>query len=332
MPQGIAWYVGMSAASRFEPLSCGWCAFVPRVAGAVVMAVVMVMAAAHAVQAQSTASEEAARRAQVLRAGPPDAAKVLFGQTPQAAAMPARAIGSVARGCLAGARALPIDGTTWQVMRLERNRNWGHPELIDLLERIAKRTPAVTGWPGLLVGDISQPRGGPMLTGHASHQIGLDADIWLTPMPRRTLSQVERGEMAAVNVVAADWNDVDPAVWTAAHLNLIRAAALEPKVERIFVNPAIKRAICREAGGDRGWLRKVRPMYGHNYHFHVRIGCPGGSDSCRDQEPPAQGEGCGTDLDWWFTSEARNPKPVKPAPPIKLAQLPPECARVLVAP
>ncbi len=119
------------------------------------------------------------------------AAKELFGRKPQPVPMAARSIGFYAKGCLAGAQALPINGQTWQVMRLSRNRNWGHPELIDMLERLAAKVPKVAGWPGLLVGDMSQPRGGPMLTGHASHQVGLDADVWLTPMPNRQLTRLE---------------------------------------------------------------------------------------------------------------------------------------------
>ena len=138
--------------------------------------------------AQETQTEEAQKRARLLETLPDNAAKRLFGGVSGAAPLEARAIGSFAKGCLAGAKALPVDGESWQVMRLSRNRNWGHPELIALLERLARKAPAVTGWQGILVGDISQPRGGPMLTGHASHQIGLDADIWLTPKPATPLS------------------------------------------------------------------------------------------------------------------------------------------------
>jgi penicillin-insensitive murein endopeptidase len=108
----------------------------------------------------------------------------------------ARVIGFYSKGCLAGAKALPINGKTWQVMRLSRNRNWCHPSLVQFLERLADKGPKV-GWRGLLVGDLSQARGGPMLTGHSSHQIGLDADIWLTPMPLRELTRREREEMSA---------------------------------------------------------------------------------------------------------------------------------------
>ncbi len=81
-----------------------------------------------------------------------------------------------------------------------------------------------------------------MITGHASHQIGLDVDIWLTPMPGRELSRVEREEMSAVNVVREDRLDVDRSVWTPDHVAVIKAAAEDPQVQRIFVNPAIKRA------------------------------------------------------------------------------------------
>ncbi|MFL5063850.1 MAG: penicillin-insensitive murein endopeptidase, partial [Xanthobacteraceae bacterium] len=139
------------------------------------------------------------------------AAKELFGRKPTPAPLAARSIGFYSKGCLAGAVALPINGETWQVMRLSRNRNWGHPSLVRLLERLSEKGTKV-GWPGLLVGDISQARGGPMLTGHASHQVGLDADIWLTPMPDRELTRVEREETSATMMVAPDRKDVDPQV------------------------------------------------------------------------------------------------------------------------
>jgi penicillin-insensitive murein DD-endopeptidase len=76
-----------------------------------------------------------------------------------------------------------------------------------------------------------------MLTGHASHQVGLDADIWLTPMPDRELSRVDREEMSATMMVRPDRLDIDPKVWTPSHLLVIRAAAQEPQVERIVVKP-----------------------------------------------------------------------------------------------
>lgn len=291
----------------------------------------MTLLAPAAAMAQENGAQEAARRAAALKSLPADAAKRLFGLETTPAPLAARSIGAYSRGCLAGAVALPVDGDTWQVMRLTRNRNWGHPDLIAFLERFAKKVPAINGWPGLLVGDIAQPRGGPMLTGHASHQLGLDADVWLTPMPPRRLARGEREEMSATNVVAGDWNDVDPRAWTPQHAALLKAVARQREVARVFVNPAIKRALCREAGNDRGWLGKIRPTYGHNYHFHIRLACPAGEHGCRDQDPPPKGDGCGKDLDWWFSYEARHPKPTPPRPPLTLADLPAECRSVLTA-
>jgi penicillin-insensitive murein endopeptidase len=175
-----------------------------------------------------------------------------------------------------------------------------------------------------------------MITGHASHQVGLDADIWLTPMPARELTRAEREEMSATMIVAADRKDVDPKIWTPAHGALIKAAAEDPQVQRIFVNPAIKRALCREAGADRSWLTKVRAYWGHDYHFHVRIRCPADSPDCKPQEPVPAGEGCGKDLDHWFTDAILHPKPSplpsKPPPQLKMTDLPPACRQVLLAP
>ncbi|HEX9361250.1 MAG TPA: penicillin-insensitive murein endopeptidase [Bradyrhizobium sp.] len=264
-------------------------------------------------------------------------AKELFGRKVLPAAMPTHVVGFYAKGCIAGAESLPINGETWQVMRLSRNRYWGHPNLIALLKRLADKAHKDAGWPGILVGDMSQPRGGPMLTGHASHQVGLDADIWLTPMPDRRLSREEREETSAVMMVRADRLDIDPSAWTPSHLAVIRAAAQEPSVQRIFVNAAIKKALCREAKGDRGWLHNVRPMYGHDYHFHIRIKCPPGAGGCESQPEPPAGEGCKpADLAYWFKDTIIHPKPPKeppkPKPPMTLAQLPAACRQVLAAP
>jgi penicillin-insensitive murein DD-endopeptidase len=282
--------------------------------------------------AQDTAAAEAAHRAEVIAHLPHDAAKLLFGRETTPASGPAEAIGSYERGCLEGAAALPADGPNWQVMRPSRNRAWGHPALIALLERLAPKLPAEAGWPGLLVGDIGQPRGGPMLTGHGSHQIGLDADIWLTPTPSRRLSPTERDEISATNLVAADGLAIDRSIWTPHHGLLLKAFARESAVERIFVNAAIKRELCREAGPDRGWLSKIRSWWGHNYHFHVRLSCPGDDPQCRSQAPPPPGDGCGKELDWWFTEEALHPPPSPPPKPLRVADLPRTCAALVDAP
>ena len=189
-------------------------------------------------------------------------AKELFARKLLPAAMPTRVIGFYSKGCIAGAEQMPINGDTWQVMRLSRNRNWGHPDMVALLKRLSVKAHKDAGWPGILVGDMGQPRGGPALSGHASHQIGLDADIWLTPMPDHRLSREEREEMSAVMMVRDDRLDIDPKVFTPGHLTVLRDAAQEPSVQRIFVNAAIKKALCREAKGDRSWLYQDQAVVG----------------------------------------------------------------------
>jgi penicillin-insensitive murein endopeptidase len=287
----------------------------------------------------------ASKKKRAKKAGPPPTpAKKLFGAAKTPASMAARSIGFYAKGCLAGATALPVDGPAWQAMRLSRNRNWAHPDMVALVEKLATDAQKLDGWPGLLVGDLSQPRGGPMLTGHASHQVGLDADIWLTPMPDHRLSDKERENLSATSMLAADGVSVDPKVWNDARVRLLKRAASYPRVERVLVHPAIKKALCEatEHDKDRAWLHKLRPYWGHYYHFHVRITCPAGSTHCEHQPPPPDDIGCGAELTRWLALVKPKPAPTEPTPPAKrkrpkvkppltMAQLPAECRAVLAS-
>jgi penicillin-insensitive murein endopeptidase len=301
------------------------------------LVIILLLAAAGGAAAQDKGTLELQALSPLANPDDPKTpAKQLFGRKVAPTAGPTHVVGFYASGCLPGAVALPINGEAWQVMRLSRNRNWGHPELIHFLEGLGTRVAKAGTWRGLLIGDMSQPRGGPMITGHASHQVGLDADIWLTPMPPRELSRAEREEMSATMVVADDRRDVDPKVWTPGHFAVIKAAAVDPLVQRVFVNPAIKKALCREAGSDRAWLEKVRPWWGHDYHFHVRLRCPGDSPACKPQPPQVGGDGCGKELNSWFTEAVLHPKPSpepdKPRPGKPMSSLPAACRAVLAAP
>lgn len=261
-------------------------------------------------------------------ADPNNVAKDVFGRAKRSAPGKPEVVGFYSKGCLQGGVALPLDGPHWQVMRPSRNRYWAHPDLVEILQKLSARMPQETGRPGFLVGDMAQPRGGPMLTGHASHQSGLDADLWLMSMPDRRFTRQEREELSALNVVRADGLDVDPAIWAPDYIAFLRLLAREPRVERLFVNAAIKKALCRDVTQDRSWLSKVRPMWGHNYHVHIRLTCPADAPDCAPQDKPPPGDGCDASLDWWFTDEVLNPKPGKPRPPLRMADMPAGCRRI----
>lgn len=261
-------------------------------------------------------------------------AKEVFGSHRLPAATRASVYGTYSKGCFQGGLAIATDGPNWQSMRLSRNRRWGHPEMITLLERFS-RDAVKDGWPGLLLGDVSQPRGGPMLSGHASHQLGLDADIWFLPMPNRRLSAAEREKMDFVSMLKPKSLQVDDRKWTPAHAALLKRAASYPNVERVLVHPGIKKKLCDTVTGDRSWLRKVRPIWGHDSHFHIRIGCPAGSPGCKRQEATAAGDGCDKSLAWWFTDEpwkTSDTVPVRARDVMRLSALPNACKAVLNAP
>lgn len=228
----------------------------------------------------------------------------------------ARAIGAYANGCLQGATALALEGPGWRVIRPHRNRYWGHPALIATVREIARRVFAATG-KAILVADIAQPRGGPA-TGHASHQIGLDADIRFLLVPNRPLDPALRDEGPELSMLAEGAQSVDPQRWSADQAAMLRLTAELPAVDRIFVNPVIKRHLCSTTSGDRRWLAKIVPWYGHDGHMHVRIRCPEGSPECRPQDPLPADDGCGAALAWWFTTEPfqkRGSRPGKPPEP-----------------
>ncbi|PTQ74980.1 penicillin-insensitive murein endopeptidase [Celeribacter persicus] len=260
-------------------------------------------------------------------------AKDLFGPVALPSQQTPASFGSYSQGCLAGAIALPESGPTWQAMRLSRNRNWGQPVLVDFLKHLSRKAAAQPGWNGLYIGDMSQPRGGPMSSGHASHQVGLDADIWMLPATRLDLSRAERENLSSISMQRASGAYTN-ASWTRAHHEILKAAASDPRVSRIFVFPGAKVQMCKDETGDRSWLRKIRPWWGHHYHFHVRLNCPKGDKYCVDQAPPPSGDGCDDAQEW--VNNILNPpppdpnaKPAKPKPPITLATLPAQCSAVL---
>jgi penicillin-insensitive murein endopeptidase len=186
------------------------------------------------------------------------------------------------------------------------------------------------GFPDLWIGDLGQPRGGPMPWGHASHQSGLDADIWLDLNPKPVLPLAQREEIEVASLVTRDETEVDPATWTPRHAALIRLAAEQKGVDRIFVHHAIKRRLCADHAGEP-WLRRVRPWRGHDSHMHVRLSCPAGQPLCVDQAPVPPGDGCDASLAWWLTPEARRPPP-RPVPAPPPPRLPAACAAVLNGP
>jgi penicillin-insensitive murein DD-endopeptidase len=248
---------------------------------------------------------------------------------PGPTATPSQAIGGYSLGCLEGAAALGLDGPGYHVMRPSRARYFGHPNLIRFVRWLGNEAVA-QGNSGILVGDLAQARGGPMSSGHASHQSGLDVDIWFLPAPDQPPTLDDREILSAISMVTEDGLKVGEN-WTIGQVTLLRVAAGYPDVDRIFVNAAIKQELCETAGSDRAWLAKIRPWWGHDHHFHVRLACPGGDVTCIDQFPPPPGDGCGMELAWWFSSEARQALADQQKAPrrrIAMADLPAECEAV----
>lgn len=282
-----------------------------------------------------------------LPAGAEALANKLFGAKETPSQQDSMPVGSYARGCAAGSVELPDSGPTWQAMRLSRGRNFGQPMMVQYLMDLSAQAAAIGWGQGLYIGDIGQPRGGPMTSGHASHQIGLDADIWWLAPQRLNLSAEERENLSSIPMRSADQRSVTEN-WGPKAQALLQLAASDPRVDRIFVAAAIKIEICKTAKpSDKKWLQKIRPIAGHDTHFHVRLKCPKGARLCETQKPTVSqlskgGDGCDDTLMWWVTDYLNPPKtqkkPKDDAPEKKgprqftMADLPKQCHDVLASP
>ncbi|MBL4813458.1 MAG: penicillin-insensitive murein endopeptidase [Rhodobacteraceae bacterium] len=278
-------------------------------------------------------ASQAAAAVFISTAGDDRAAKPLFGHISIPSDQASEPLGFYSRGCQAGAVQLAETGPTWQAMRLSRNRNWAQPATVDFVQNLSRFAARQPGWAGLYVGDMSQPRGGPMLTGHASHQTGLDLDIWMLPPARLDLTRDERENLSSIRTDRHSGAYVNDA-WTPQHMAILREAARDPRVARIFVFAGAKVEMCNTATGDRAWLNKIRPWYGHNYHFHVRLNCVPGTQNCEDQAPPPPGDGCADAQEWVdniLNPPPPNPNPRPPRGPVIMSQLPGQCQSVLIS-
>jgi penicillin-insensitive murein DD-endopeptidase len=238
----------------------------------------------------------------------------------------AQAIGAYDLGCLGGARMLPAKGDGYRAIRLFRRRYFGHPRLIEFVQTLGHQA-VHDRWGTLLVGDLSQPRGGPPVSGHRSHQTGLDVDIWFQSLEDYLRSGTGPERLDSRDPASVVFGDkLHPSLWKTSYGQVLAAVAQVAEVDRIFVNPVIKRALCADTSGARAWLAKLRPWWGHDDHFHVRLKCPAGERDCVGQPSPPPGDGCDDSLDWWFSAAAKAPQPLPTATP---RPLPVKCETVL---
>lgn len=232
-------------------------------------------------------------------------------------------IGSYSAGCLQGSQQMALHGQGYQLLRPAQRRYFGHPVLVDYLHDLVARSQS-QGLPPLLIGDMAMVRGGPFSSGHRSHQNGLDVDIWFR-FAAPPLSRQQLANPTPLDMVRADNRHVSRA-FSVKQQTLLRLAASDSRVERIFVHPAIKQALCAQTTGDRSWLHRIRPWFGHRAHLHVRLQCPNGARDCQAQKPIPPGDGCDAELKSWFSGPTEVSSSSKPKP---LPILPLRCEQIL---
>lgn len=168
-----------------------------------------------------------------------------------------RAVGLPYSGHLLRGVRLPAGGVdffTWDpVLKRFPNRGWrryGTDRLLETIAQVLREYRALhPDAPRVAIGDLSRPRGGDFgprfgRPGHASHQNGLDVDIYY---PRRDrLERAPRSPAMVDRELAQDLVDL-----------FVGAGA-----QYVFVGPHV---------ALRGPHRVVQPLLGHDDHLHVRI-------------------------------------------------------------
>ena len=167
------------------------------------------------------------------------------------------AVGSYGAGQLKDGVRLPAEGRTfftWDpVLRRSPNRawrRWGSDRLVRVVLRVARDFRAAhPRAPRMAIGDISRPHGGDFgprfgYIGHASHQNGLDVDVYYPRADGREVaprgaSQIDRARSQAL-------------------VNRFLAAGAEV----IFVGPNT---------GLTGPPDRVQALVHHDNHLHVRL-------------------------------------------------------------
>lgn len=229
------------------------------------------------------------------------------------------AIGEFSLGCLQGGQTFNGKEKGLLLSQMKRGRYWGHPDLINILTRAGAEFDKENKT--LIIGDLSQSRGGPSLTGHNSHQTGLDVDVWfkiLTDKTKPSFYVMETEEMKPIAELGSD------------QIKLIKFFADDSSVERIFINPAFKKTLCTSKKLTADEQHKMRAWWGHDDHIHVRLKCPADNPSCVSQNAIPAGDGCGDELNWWFSDEAKDTDSswtdMKNVYLDKIKKLPPQCS------
>lgn len=205
-------------------------------------------------------------------------------------------IGYYSDGLLKNGVRLPDEGPGYMHLFLHRNRGWGTQEMIDLITKSAesmdKKFPKVDR---LQVGDISQEGGGPVTDLHDSHQNGLDVDLTYYRTNKIEQSPSHINGFAELMVVRGK---ISKNFDSARNWQFLKTLHANGDVQRIFMDPVIKKEICRyarsvkESAVHLEVLRSLRPYPNHQEHMHVRLKCPPDAKECRSQDDPPAGSGC----------------------------------------
>lgn len=206
-----------------------------------------------------------------------------------------QALGFYSNGSLENASHTGDSSPDFVKLFLWRDRAWSTFDMSTILQTTAASVHALhPDGERMQIGDIAQKVGG-FLSGHASHQNGLDADVAYF---RKDHHEQDPAVNGFAYIYVQKGGVLDPVFDVARNWDAYKAIADTGRLDRIFMDPVIKRGFCAyakttgELESRKELLRRLRPLENHQDHFHVRITCPIDSPKCQAQLPPPEGDGC----------------------------------------
>ncbi len=182
--------------------------------------------------------------------------------------------------------------SNFKIYMPSRENGYGTFQLANVLQDLGKKVNELMPGSKLAVGAISSKNGGKQ-KGHKSHQNGNDADI-------SYLVNNSQLEFKSVTTKAG----VQSALLVPENWALFKFAFSTGKVEMIFTDSKIKKAICQEAilkgelkdSKDRSeiysFLSLIRVTPGHDDHFHLRVKCGTDNPLCKTRRYKNLDSGC----------------------------------------
>lgn len=198
------------------------------------------------------------------------------------------------------------NGSFFKLLAPAKKRFYGTFEMGSLLKFLGEFVRSKLKNSGLVVGDVSQEKGGAIYSlnpktkkyelAHSGHEAGMDADV---------AYMVAKNSLIFNSVLGKEAGKLDPDFLIKDQWELFKVGYQTGLVDITFLDEKIKGALCKMAlqnneissyKDEKSFagqvLSRLIPWPGHHHHFHLRMKCSKNQPRCRQTIYGYKGTGC----------------------------------------